>query len=72
METPLLKLEMPDAKTTPEIWVNDFAKIKNCSRQTVYNAVQRGELHSINKFATTFIINDTLAQEWKVKDSMKR
>lgn len=54
-------------KTIPE-----FAEIKNCSRQTVYNAINRGELDTIVKFGKKLINLTKKNKSWEAKESMKR
>lgn len=72
MEIPFMAKKMPDAKTTPLIWVREFWEIKNCSNQTVYTAIKNGALKSVKQFGTTFIVNDAKAREWQPMESKKR
>ena len=47
-----------------KVWIIDFAKSKNTSRQTVYAAVQQKKLDGVKKYGTTFIQVNEKAQNW--------
>ena len=51
--------------------VMEFAKEKECSRQTIYNAIKRGELDAIKRHSTTLIRETKRNKLWKPDDSKR-
>lgn len=45
--------------------VIEFAELKGTTRQTIYNAIERGELDSVKKFSTTLIRNTQKNRDWQ-------
>lgn len=50
----------------------EFAKNKNCSRQTVYNAIKRNELDTDSKFGKTLLRNTEKNKNWMPIEAKKR
>lgn len=53
---------MPDVISAPKA-----AEEKGCSRQTIYNALDRGALNEHRTGKTRLVIEDELYDEWEVK-----
>ena len=50
----------------------EFAKNKNCSRQTVYNAINRNELDTFPQFGKTLLRDTEKNKNWKPIENKKR
>jgi predicted DNA-binding protein YlxM (UPF0122 family) len=50
----------------------EFAKNKNCSRQTVYNAIKRNELDTSSRFGKTLLRDTEKNKNWMSIESKKR
>ena len=49
-----------------EIYILDYTKRRKTSRQTVYSAIQRGELDSVSRFGNkTFILMNDKGEKWR-------
>jgi hypothetical protein len=50
----------------------EFASEKNCSRQTVYNAIKRGELETASLYGKKLIKDTARNKNWIPAESKKR
>lgn len=50
----------------------EFAKKKNCSRQTVYSAIRRGDLDFTKKYGKILLVDNVKNKKWFPKENMKR
>ena len=50
----------------------EFAKEKDCSRQTIYNAINRNELETIVKYGRTLLNATTKNNNWVADLTKKR
>ena len=50
----------------------EFAKNKNCSRQTVYNAIKRNELDTSSQFGKTLLRDTEKNKNWMPIEAKKR
>lgn len=50
----------------------EFALKKHCSRQTVYNAIKRGELETSRKYGKTLLKDSAKNKNWQPQESKKR
>ena len=58
---------MPTYYTVPE-----FAKLKNTTRQTIYNAIKRGDIETAEAYGLTLIRKNKTNDAWSVMESKKR
>lgn len=52
--------------------ISEFAGLKNCSRQTVYNAIKRGELETSRMYGKLLLKKSVKNQNWQSQESKKR
>jgi len=50
----------------------EFAEEKDCSRQTVYSAIRRGEVEPIKKYGKWLIKSNVKNAKWQPDESKKR
>jgi predicted DNA-binding protein YlxM (UPF0122 family) len=50
----------------------EFATEKNCSRQTVYNAIKRGELDTASKYGKMLLRDTAKNKNWVSAENKKR
>lgn len=50
----------------------EFALKKNCTRQTVYNAIKRGELETFRKYGKTLLKDTAKNKNWIPVENKKR
>jgi predicted DNA-binding protein YlxM (UPF0122 family) len=50
----------------------EFASEKNCSRQTVYNAIKRGELDTASQYGKVLLRDTAKNKNWLPVENMKR
>lgn len=62
---------MPDATTIP---VSEAARRKECSRQTIYNALERGDLNEVTfpGSSTRLVAVDGRFRGWKPAETGRR
>jgi len=64
---------MSDALNVPTIPVSEAARRKGCSTQTIYNALERGELNAVNFPASARLVAvDEAFREWQPKETGRR
>lgn len=54
------------------VTIKDFMERKNCSKQTVFNAIKKGLIHSEKQFHSRVIILDSVTLAWEPKEQMRR
>jgi predicted DNA-binding protein YlxM (UPF0122 family) len=52
--------------------IKEFAELKNCSRQTIYNAIKRGELDPASKYNKTLLKDSAKNKNWLPVENKKR
>ena len=52
--------------------ITEFAKLKNTTRQTIFNAIKRGELSTAKLYGKNLIRKTKLNDAWKAMESKKR
>ena len=52
--------------------IKEFAKLKNCSRCTIYRAIKRNELDFIKVYEKTLLKNTVKNKNWIPVESKKR
>lgn len=52
--------------------ITEFAKLKNTTRQTIFNAIKRGELSISNLYGKNLIRKTKKNEAWTVMESKKR
>lgn len=52
--------------------INEFAKHKNTTRQTIYNAIKRGELEFNELYGKILIRKTQSNEDWEVVESQQR
>jgi predicted DNA-binding protein YlxM (UPF0122 family) len=50
----------------------EFATEKNCSRQTVYNAIKRGELDTASQYGKVLLRDTAKNKNWLPVENKKR
>jgi len=50
----------------------EFAELKSCSRQTIYNAIKRGELESSRLYGKLLLKKTAKNKDWTPQESKKR
>ena len=50
----------------------EFAEEKNCSRQTIYNTIKRGELDTMKKYGKILLKGNIKNADWQAAESKKR
>ena len=51
--------------------IPQFANLKGVSRQTVYSAIKRREIDSINLYGKTLILSNTMSKNYKPHQGVK-
>lgn len=52
--------------------ITEFAKLKNTTRQTIFNAIKRGELSTAKLYGKNLIRKTKQNDAWKAMESKKR
>lgn len=50
----------------------EFATDKNCTRQTIYNAIKRGELETASQYGKVLLKDTAKNKNWIPAESKKR
>jgi len=65
---------MPDETSAPTIPVSEAARRKECSTQTIYNALERGDLNEVNfpGSSTRLVAIDDTFRAWGPAETGRR
>jgi len=52
--------------------ISEFAELKNCTRQTIYSAVKRGEVEASRLYGKLLVRKSAKNKKWEPQENKKR